>query len=169
MSFPDAALQSEFLRGIPPQVCAQLKALGQVRAFPPGCVIFAEGAIHTDFHLITEGHVRLDMLVPCRGHMAILTAGPGDVLAWSALVCQSVMTSTAVALEPVKAVTFPADALRQLCEQNHEIGYHVMRQLAAALSRRLVATRLQLLDLFDAPAKPRETPPIVGRPGDDEC
>lgn len=85
------------------------------------------------------------MAIPGRGRVPILTAGPGDVLAWSALVQQKIMTSTAVAQEPVRTIAFDGNALRQLCECNHAIGYYVMRQLAPALSHRLVATRLQLL------------------------
>ena len=43
----------------------------------------------------------------------------------------------------------------QLCAANHEFGFHLMQRLASSLSKRLVATRLQLLDLF------AETPPTV--------
>ncbi len=42
-----------------------------------------------------------------------------------------------------------------LCQRDHEVGYHVMRQTVCAMQRRLVATRLQLLDLF------AETTPIA--------
>lgn len=79
------------------------------------------------------------------------------------------MTSTAVALQPVKTIAFDGDALRQLCERNHEIGYYVMRQLETALSHRLVATRLQLLDLFADQVPVVDTAPVEGRPGDPEC
>ena len=44
----------------------------------------------------------------------------------------------------------PADRLLSLCEQDAEFGQHVMRWMAQSLSNRLVATRLQLLDLFAA-------------------
>jgi CRP-like cAMP-binding protein len=95
------------------------------------------------------------MSVPARGRVAVLSLGPGDVLAWSALLGGGRMTATARAVGPVTTLAFDAAALLALCESDHEVGYHLMRHLSAALSRRLVATRLQLLDLFaDVPAAP---------------
>ena len=148
MSLLETVSYCDFLRAMPSDLVTRLGHLAYARAYVPGEVIFVEGGSHPEFHLIVDGHVRLDMLVPGRGRVPILSAGPGDVLAWSALVGNSVMTSTAVALEDVRTVAFRNDQLLSLCETEHEIGYHVMRQLASALSRRLLATRLQLLDLF---------------------
>ncbi len=169
MSLLEPVLHSEFLRAIPGPLIARLESLAQMRVFQPGAVLFVEGNSHPDFHVVASGHVRLDMLVPRRGRVPILTVGPGDVLAWSALVGNSIMTSTAVALEAVKTVALPGDQLRQLCEAEHEVGYHIMRQLASALSRRLLATRLQLLDLFGEHVPALEFTPNFGRPGDPEC
>lgn len=169
MPLTDTVLQCEFLRAIPRNLIPRLTDLAQVRVYPAGAVLFHEGVAHGEFHIIASGHVRLDMSIPGRGRIPILTAGPGDVLAWSALVQQKIMTSTAVAQEPVRTIAFDGDALRRLCEGNHEIGYHVMKQLAAALSHRLVATRLQLLDLFADQVPSADTSSVVGRPGDPEC
>ena len=169
MPLTDTVLQCEFLRAIPRKLMPQLTDLAQVRVYPPGAILFQEGVAHGEFHIIARGHVRLDMAIPGRGRVPILTAGPGDVLAWSALVQQKIMTTTAVSQEPVRTIASDGDALRQLCERNHEIGYYVMRQLAAALSHRLVATRLQLLDLFADQVPVVDTAPFVGRPGDPEC
>lgn len=167
--FLDAVNHSEFLRGIPGESLARLAQLARSCTYPSGAVLFVEGNVHSQFHIVAEGHVRLDMLVPRRGRIPILTAGPGDVLAWSALVGNSVMTSSAVALEAVKTVALPGDDLKRLCETEHEVGYHVMRQLASALSHRLLATRLQLLDLFAGEVPTLELAPVIGRPGDPEC
>lgn len=169
MSALDAISQSEFVHGIPGSLRDRLAHLAHPRIYPSGATLFVEGDVHSEFHVVAEGHVRLDMLVPRRGRIPILTAGRGDVLAWSALVGNSIMTSTAVALEPVKTVAFPCDQLKILCDEEHEIGYHVMRQLASALSRRLLATRLQLLDLFSADIPAMDLAPGIGRPGDPEC
>lgn len=95
------------------------------------------------------------MNVPGRGAVRILTLGPGEMAGWSALLDQGKMTASAVAVQDSEVIVAAADKLRQLCETNHDFGYHLMRQMAAALSERLVATRLQLLDLFaDAPPAP---------------
>ena len=62
------------------------------------------------------------------------------------------MTATAVALEDSQLLQISAAALQNLCRQNQGVGYAVMQLAAQALSRRLTATRLQLLDLYAAAA-----------------
>jgi CRP-like cAMP-binding protein len=126
----------------------KVRGLLSSRHYAPGTTIFEEGAFHDELHVVIAGHVRLDMRVPGKGRIPILTAGPGDVLAWSAVIGDQIMTTSAVALEAVETQAIAGSALRAACEADHELGYQVMRQLATALSRRLVATRLQLLDLF---------------------
>ena len=156
--------QTEFLRDIPVSLVPQIVALGREVDYAPGTVLFSEGEVHSDFQVILRGHVRLEMAVPQRGRVSILTAGPGDVLAWSALLAQGKMTATGIALESVQTACFDGQALHDLCEQQPELGYHLMKQLAAAISRRLLATRLQLLDLFHAhePVSPVISHPAVG-------
>jgi CRP-like cAMP-binding protein len=62
------------------------------------------------------------------------------------------MTASAVVVDDTEVIVAPTDKLRELSETNREFGFHLMRQMAGALSKRLIATRLQLLDLFaDAP------------------
>lgn len=139
---------TEFLQHIPAEYVQEILILGQQQRFAPAAVLFREGTIHRYFHLLVEGRVRLDMVVMGCGRVPVLTLGPGDVLAWSALVAEDLMTSTATALEPVTTLAFEGAQLRRLCSERPEIGYHVMKQVARSLSRRLVATRLQLLDLF---------------------
>jgi CRP/FNR family cyclic AMP-dependent transcriptional regulator len=163
------ATTSDFLRNIPAPLIGLLAGLARERTYSAGAVLFAEGTLHDDFHLVVDGHVRLDMAVTQRGRIPLLTVGPGDILAWSALLAQGRMTATATALEPVRTAAFDGEALRALCAQNTELGYHLMKQLAAALSRRLLATRLQLLDLFAGHVPTLETAPSVGSPVDTEC
>jgi len=169
MSLLETVSYSDFLRGMPADLVVRLGRIAHARAYEIGEILFSEGTEHPEFHVMVHGHVRLDMFVPRRGRVPILTAGPGDVLAWSALIGNSTMTSTGVALEPVQTVAFHSDELKKLCITEHEIGYHIMRQLASALSRRLLATRLQLLDLFGEHVPVLEPAPFIGRPGDPEC
>ncbi|WLD10384.1 cyclic nucleotide-binding domain-containing protein [Planctellipticum variicoloris] len=169
MALPEAVGESDFLRGLPQRclerVCEQIS----VRRYDPGATLFEEGSRHDELHIVASGHVRLDMRVPGKGRIPILTAGPGDVLAWSAVIGNQVMTSSATALERVETAAIPGAELRELCGADHELGYHVMRQLAAALSRRLVATRLQLLDLFEGHVPFLPGSDIRGRQLDPEC
>lgn len=150
--FSEALEESEFLSRIPVPLRAKLAALSTRREFPAKSVLFQEHQPHEFLYLIEAGHVRLEMSVPVRGRVTLLTAGPGDVLAWSPLLGSGAMTATATTMEPATAWAINGSQLRALCEQDHELGFHVMRQFATALSHRLIATRLQLLDLFAGPS-----------------
>ena len=169
MQLSEAIQQSDFLRGLPQHFKASIADLAQKRDYPPGDMIFAEGAFHAEFHLVQSGHVRLEMTVPQRGRIPLLTVGPGELLAWSSLLSDGRMTAAAVALDPVCTLAFDGKQLRQICEKQPEFGYHVMKELAVALSRRLLATRLQLLDLFVGHEPVLESKSIFGKPGDPEC
>jgi CRP/FNR family transcriptional regulator, cyclic AMP receptor protein len=63
-------------------------------------------------------------------------------------------------LEDTDLLTICGASLQSLCQRNHNIGFQMMRCVAEVLSRRLTATRLQLLDLFlhDSPYLIEMTP-----------
>ncbi len=148
MSSLTATMHSPFLDALPESVRQMLLPLAVPKDFPPGDELFREGHQHAAIYLVTHGHVRLEMFVRDRGHLPLLTAGPGDLVGWSPLFHDQPMTATATAMDHVHTLAFDGQRLQQVCESNHEVGYHVMRQIVQVLSSRLVATRLQLLDLF---------------------
>ena len=141
-----------FAAGLPQQTLMQLQAIAELRTFAAGEVIFRENTDCDNVFLLASGQVALDMHVEGRGQVRILTIGSGELLGWSPLFSAGPMTATATALEATCALSLSGARLRELCETDHELGFRIMRQVAVALSQRLVATRLQLLDLFTAPA-----------------
>lgn len=138
----------DFLQTIPASFRPLLEPLVTEHCSSPGSCLFAEGDRFPDFQIILAGHVRLEMNVPGRGRIPILTLGPGEILGWSPALSGGPMTATATAMDQVRTARIPGVKLRQLCDEQPALGYHFMQQLAAALSRRLLSTRLQLLDLF---------------------
>jgi len=129
----------------------RLANLGTIVAWPPQSLLFREGECHRYIYWIQQGRVRLEMSGTGGGAMAMLTVGPGDLLGWSALLGDQRMTATAITATATTLIALDADALQQLCDENHEIGYKVMQMIAKSISKRLLATRLQLLDLFQPP------------------
>jgi CRP/FNR family transcriptional regulator, cyclic AMP receptor protein len=74
--------------------------------------------------------------------------GAGDLLGITPAVGQSLSTGTTRTLAPTQAIELNASQVLTLCEHNPRFGYEFMRQVALAISQRLNATRLQLLDVF---------------------
>lgn len=122
----------------------------------PGTVLFREGQFEDEVFVVFSGHVRLSMKVPGRGEVTLMTAGPGDLVGWSGLISDGIMTATATVLDPTRLVAMSGRCLKQLCDADPQLGYVLMKRLAQVISRRLVSTRLQLLDLFaDSSPEPR--------------
>ena len=143
-----------FLTGLSEKHLRKLADISQIVDFHKGAEIFAEGSETTHLYLIVCGRVELCMTFASRGCLPILTLETGDLLGWSAAIGNKEMSATAVAVQETQAIAIAADKLRQLCRDDHEIGYEIMRRVALSISRRLVATRLQLLDVFsDSPVK----------------
>lgn len=140
--------QLTFSVDLPSSVLAEVAAIALLQRFPAGEILFREGAHSEVVYLVASGRVALDMHVPGRGDVRVLSLAAGDIVGWSAIIGDHQMTTRAEVLEDSELIAISGPKLRSLCERNAAIGYPVMRQMAIALSRRLVATRLQLLDLF---------------------
>ena len=69
-------------------------------------------------------------------------------MAWSAMLGQAQLTATARALADTRAIEVNAGQLLAICEHNARFGYELMVRAAGVLSKRLNATRLQLVDVY---------------------
>jgi CRP-like cAMP-binding protein len=127
---------------------ARLAALGTVRPIDAGDVLVREGETADTLGILLAGRVGLRMRVPERGTVTILTIEPGDVIGWSALVPPHRSTSTAVVLVAGEMAVFEATTLATELASDAELAAQFYPLLLGAVSRRLEATRMQLLDLF---------------------
>ena len=144
-----AALNSTwFGAGLPPETQARLAAMGHIRSIPVGAELLREGDIAQEFGVLLSGRIALRMLVPERGMVTILTVEPGDVIGWSAIVPPNRATLTVVAIEPIEALMFDGNELRAALRADHALAATIYPRVLQVVSRRLTATRLQLLDLF---------------------
>ena len=143
-----ALSQSWFGAGLAPETVARLAAIAELRAIEPGDEVTREGQVTEALAIVLSGRVALRTLVPERGMVTILTVEPGDVVGWSALVPPHRATSTGVAIEPVTLVELPGERLRSLLRSDHALAASLYPRVLQVVSRRLTATRMQLLDLF---------------------
>jgi CRP-like cAMP-binding protein len=103
------------------------------------------------FFIIREGKVAIEIDVPGRGPITIQTLGAGDVLGWSWIFPPYNWNFDARAMEPTRVVALDGKCLRRKCEQDHDLGFDLMKRFAAVMIERLQATRLQLVDVYSAP------------------
>jgi len=113
-------------------------------------VLFREGDAASFALLIVSGAVSLELCAPAVGCRRILTAGPGELVGWSAVLGQSTYSATARAKEDVRGVRLDAAKLHEAFHSDYRLGYELMRRTAQTLSKRLGAARLQAADLYGA-------------------
>jgi CRP-like cAMP-binding protein len=112
--------------------------------------IFHEHDDANTFYLIVEGSVALKIHVPHTGPIPIQTVSAGQVLGWSWLIPPYKWQFDARTFTPVTAIALDGAYLRRLFDENNEIGYRFLRRISQVLAERLQATRLQLLDVYQA-------------------
>ena len=82
------------------------------------------------------------------GPLTISTIGAGDVLGVSWMLPPDRWTFDGVAAVPTTAIQFDATCLRGKCDADPRLGYALYTALAGIVRDRLVAARLQLMDLY---------------------
>jgi CRP/FNR family transcriptional regulator, cyclic AMP receptor protein len=137
-----------FGSGLPPSAQTRLGELGRLETYPGGRELLTEGEVCEEVGIVLEGRIALRTLVPERGMVTILTIEPGDVWGWSAIVPPYRGTSTVVTIEPVTSIVFEGAALRIALREDSQLAQVLYPRILVAVSRRLAASRLQLLDLF---------------------
>jgi CRP-like cAMP-binding protein len=111
-------------------------------------VMFREGDSQEFIYLIDSGNVALEIKVPGQGAHRIHTVSAGELLGWTPALGAAYMTATARTLTPTRACRINAKQVLEFCDHNPQFGYEFMRRTALAISKRLTATRLQLLDVY---------------------
>src|SRR5512138_67520 len=127
-------------------------SMSRIRSMKAGEIIFREGDTHESVYIVVEGRVGLEMFVPHRGKVRFYTAEQWEIFGWSSVTPNvHVRTAGATAVLDGTLIRTDAEKLNQACEEDHDLGYLVMRRLARVVAGRLQVTRLQLLDMFANP------------------
>ncbi len=116
--------------------------------FTAGTYILKEGDAANTFYLVREGKVALELLAPPHKPIIVSTISIGEILGWSWLMEPYRWKFSARAVDDVRAIALDARCLRTKCEENHDLGYEVLKRFAGIVEQRLDATRLQLLDVY---------------------
>ena len=148
MSVIPPLASTTFGASLPSNAISSLGRLFREQPVPAGATIFREGDEVDVLSVIAAGEVALEMDVPGRGRLRILSLAAGDVLGWSPLLGSQSMSATATALQDSVLYIASASELRAVCKSDRELGFYLMREIACSLGKRLLATRLQMLDLF---------------------
>ena len=144
-----------FVAEFEPRHVERLAGLAKEVRFERDQILFREGDDASEFYLIVNGLVALEIAAP--GHtFRVQTLFAGDEMGWSALLMGRGKHFQARTLDRVDALAFEGGELLAACNEDTTFGYTLMSRLLAVVAERLQATRLQLLDTYS---------PIAARAG----
>ncbi|HEV2694371.1 MAG TPA: Crp/Fnr family transcriptional regulator [Verrucomicrobiae bacterium] len=138
-----------FFKGLSAQHLQLLAESAMEIEFAPDESIFQEGSPANRFYLILEGQVMLESEKKDRNLIPIQMLEPGDDLGWSWLFPPYLLHQSARAIVPTKTIFFYGTRLREQCEQDHELGYQLMKRIAEVGIQRLQKTQERLMEYID--------------------
>lgn len=136
-----------FFQNLPQDICALIAGCGRNVLFKPGERVYRLGEPADRFYVIRHGKVALEM--PGAGQPVVFqTLGDGDILNASWLVPPYRCASDARAVDATRAIMFDAVCLRAKCDEDHHLGYELMKRFVPVMVERLTHARMQAMDLY---------------------
>ena len=113
-----------------------LTPLFEVFSCQPGTVIFQQGDRAEYLYLVIDGKVDMSFKPYDGNPMTISHIDKGELFGWSAVVGSNTYTSTAMAIEGVKAYRIHGSDLLRFCREHPEAGKDILERLADGVSSR---------------------------------
>ncbi|MFZ5453078.1 MAG: cyclic nucleotide-binding domain-containing protein [Thermodesulfobacteriota bacterium] len=137
-----------FLQGLDPR---HLKIIGECASkvnFEAGRLLFQEQDEATQFFLINQGQVALEIYSARRGPIIIQSLGEGGAVGWLWFPKPYHWHYDARAISLTRALALDVKSLMQRCEQDPPLGYELMKRYAHMLAVQFRVTILQLVDIY---------------------
>jgi CRP/FNR family transcriptional regulator, cyclic AMP receptor protein len=137
-----------FLAGLSSEFLEQVKKCASLVNFAANQVIFQSGDQAQHFYLLRFGQVAVEIHRPRRGPKTLYTLGEGDVLGtfWTEQELERFFDARA--LQVTRAIALEIDCLKNLSDQNSELGYELIKRLVGAQAKMLKLLKLQLVDFY---------------------
>jgi hydrogenase maturation factor len=136
----------KLLSELEPRQLRKLLPLALDCRFAAGQIVFHAGEKSHFLHLIVSGDVTLEVNVGAKV-VPVFTLHAGDAMGWSAITSEAVTHFQALAVTPVSTVAFPGAELRAACDDDHAMGYALLKPLLELVTNRLDATRVTLSEI----------------------
>ncbi len=139
-----------FFNGMDDRYIKFIVGCAKNKRYDAGDVVAREGEPADKFYLIREGMIALELMIPNRGFTTLETLSDGEIVGWSWLLPPYRWRFGVRTVRPTRVLAFDGKCVRSKCEEDHDLGYEVLKRFACVTAERLQAARLQLLDLYGA-------------------
>jgi toluene monooxygenase system ferredoxin subunit len=136
----DILAQTAFFGELSPRQIEQISKLGRIEHYPQDSRIYGLGERAADLYVLVDGMVRFTIGLGSRQTHAGQILKRGEVFGWAALVeSTQKRIASALAITPCTVVAINGDQLLILMDQDHTLGYRVMKQLNVLITGNLTA------------------------------
>lgn len=145
-----------FFKGLDPRYLELIVGCASNVRFEANQFVFREDEEANTFYLLRQGKVAQEVFSPEHGPITVRTVREGEVLGFSWLLPPYRWHFDARALEVTRAIALDAKCLRTKCEENHDLGFTLMKRCAHEVAEWIDALTLQLVEVYsDRPLKSR--------------
>jgi CRP-like cAMP-binding protein len=130
----------ELFEGATPQELESVAALSQERTYSKGDIVTAQGEPGAELFVVFDGFVEVLRagVTPAETPRTVVHLGAGQIFGEMALVDRGPRSATVkAASDTTRVLVIHQDDFERLCEENHHLGFIVMRNIAADLSFKL--------------------------------
>lgn len=130
----------ELFEGATDQELESVASICQEQTFAKGDIVTAQGEPGDELFVVYEGFVEVlrSGISPEQGPRTVVHLGSGQIFGEMALVDRGPRSATVkAASDTTRVLVIHQDDFERLCEQNHHLGFVVMRNIAADLSFKL--------------------------------
>lgn len=110
-----------------------------------GDVIFKRGDAAEDLYILKSGKVLLEQKLSDQIIVTISSIDPGETFGWAVLLDDGFHSVTAICNEIAEVYVCSRDELLSIMDNDHSIGYLIMKQVATVLKNRLDQRTVQFL------------------------
>lgn len=129
-----------FFRDLAREQLERIALLGRVETYPQEASIYTLGQAPDDFYVLVDGMVRFTIGRGNRSTHGGQVLKRGEVFGWAALVeSAQKRIATAVAITPCTVLAINGDQLTLLMDEDHGLGYRLMRELNELITGNLTA------------------------------
>jgi CRP-like cAMP-binding protein len=121
----------------------KIATISRVTNFVEGQELFREGNTATHLMFLISGEIHIVYQIGDGKEVIADTLVAGDPLAWSALLEPHRLTASGIASRAGSMIEIEAESLRQMCKDDKDFGYVMMREVGKTLRNRLSAMRVQ--------------------------
>lgn len=123
-----------------------IAGIAQEETYQAGARIFEEKALANNLYLALDGQVEIKIRGEGENYVVIDRIGSGDIFGWSAVVEPRTFTAAAWTTEKANLIVLGGEKIGDIFEKNNYIGYRVVKEIAAVISRRLKAMEKKFVE-----------------------